>query len=449
MNMATVVLVNSPFYRILQSSNNQVRLQQAVLSPILERAGHTVFQYNADADRPENLRDWRAIYGTPTEQYKAVVKDPAHPIWREVREVLEKYRPDWVGVTLFSGCIEQAARIAEIAKELGAKTVAGGAHPTTVGNLKLGGLVRLGGRTDLTPADLHMKGPWDAVCIGDGEDVVVDIVEGRLSGVIMAGNTKRLDDYPSPQRDNYVGPSWFRQSMLNKGSMLTSRGCTARCRFCAQHLVAGESMRWLSPEYVMGQIREIVYGYGETKLTMHDDVFTLAEKRVRKLCELIVREDVGLDFRIETRADCLSDETLDLLKRAGCTRIKLGIESAVQRLLDLMNKEIRMETVEDAVRRIQRVGIPITANVIVGYPTETNAEARQTLDWCRKMKFDNVSVSIYTAYEGTPDHSSYGGIGLDDPSEAFHTNVNLLALSTVEPETVDELLALNEGRMTR
>jgi len=199
----------------------------------------------------------------------------------------------------------------------------------------------------------------------------------------------------------------------------------------------------------MGQIREIVYGYGETKLTMHDDVFTLAEKRVRKLCELIVREDVGLDFRIETRADCLSDETLDLLKRAGCTRIKLGIESAVQRLLDLMNKEIRMETVEDAVRRIQRVGIPITANVIVGYPTETNAEARQTLDWCRKMKFDNVSVSIYTAYEGTPDHSSYGGIGLDDPSEAFHTNVNLLALSTVEPETVDELLALNEGRMTR
>ena len=439
-----VLLINPPFYRILGSTNNLVRLQQAALSSILTEAGHEAYQYNADADLPENFRDWRTLYSTPIEQYKAVVKNVNHEIWKEVAWVIDKIQPDCVAVTVFSGCIEQAARISEICGVRGIRVFAGGAHPTTVGNLKLGGLEGQSGPTNLQSDELHLKGTWDGVCIGDGEDAILKFVEGEWGGVCLAGNIRHLDTYPYPQKDNYVGPSWFKQEMLEKGSLLTSRGCRYRCTFCAQNLVAGESMRWHSLDYVMGQLKELVYSFGTTRVTFFDDVFTLAEVRVRQLMELIIAEDLGLDFRIETRADCMSEKTVRLLAKAGCTRVKLGIESGVQEVVDRMNKKLKLEAVGDAVEKLKRHGIGITGNFIVGYPDETDEQAHTTIAFAKSLDLDNYSVSIYTAYSGTIDYDRYGGIGLNDPAELFHTNKNLLALSTVRPETVDEFLALNK-----
>jgi radical SAM superfamily enzyme YgiQ (UPF0313 family) len=446
--MAKILLINPPFYRILGSTNNLVRLQQAVLSAILTERGHEVYQYNADADRPENLRGWKTLYATPIEQYKAMVRSREHPIWKEVEDVIEEIAPDWVGVTVFSGCVEQAARISEIARERNIKTIAGGAHPTTVGNLKLGGLGTETRVTDLHSGSLLLRGAWDAVCVGDGEDAIVRIIEDDWRGVILGGNVRSLDSYPYPEKDNYIGPPWFKQEMLEKGSLLTSRGCKYRCTFCAQNLVAGESMRWHSLEYVMGQLRELVYSYGTTRVTFYDDVFTLAEARVRKLMELIIAEELGLDFRIETRADCLSEETVRLLAKAGCTRVKLGIESGVQEIVDKMNKKLDLQHVVDASARLKKHGIAITGNFILGYPGETDEQAKQTIEFARSLKLDAYSLSLYAAYAGTVDYDKYGGIGLDDPSEQFHTNRNLLALSSVKPETVDQFLALNEGGAT-
>lgn len=440
-----VLLINPPFYRVLGSLNNIMRLQQATLSAILTRRGHDVRQYNADSDRPENLRSWATLYATPAEQYKKVVKDPAHPLWKEVAEVIDKFSPDCVGVSIFSGCIEQAARISEICRARGIRVIAGGAHPTTVGNLKLGGLTGEPGPTALTPTDLAMRGEWDAVCVGDGEEAVVPLVEGAWGGVCLAGNIRHLDSYPYPEKDNHIGPPWFRQEMLEKGALLTSRGCKFRCTFCAQNLVAGESMRWHSLDYVMGHIRELVYGFGATRLIFYDDVFSIAEPRVRKLMGLIIAEDLGLDFRIETRADCLSEETVRLLAKAGCTRVKLGIESGVQEVVDHMNKKLDLRAVTEAVARLKRHGIAITGNFILGYPGESDAQARQTIEFARSLGLDAYSISLYTAYFGTVDYDKYGGVGLSDPSELFHTNRNLLALSGVRPETVDEFLALNGG----
>ena len=220
------------------------------------------------------------------------------------------------------------------------------------------------------------------------------------------------------------------------------------CTFCCQNLVAGESMRWHSLEYVMRQIRELVYVYNTTRLTMYDDVFTLAEKRVQALMRLIIPTSLNLDFRIETRADCLSEETVRLLALAGCTRIKLGVESGVQEIVDRMNKKLNLQAVRDAVALCKKYGIGVTCNWIVGYPGESDLQARQSIEFARSLDVENHSVSIYTAYAGTVDYDKYGGIGLGDPSELFHTNKNLLALSGVKSETVDEFLALNKV-MTR
>src|SRR3990167_7031390 len=433
--MAKVLLINPPFYRILGSTNNLVRLQQAALSAVLTEHGHEVYQYNADADHPENTHDWTTLYATPIEKYKAVVMSHDHEIWKEAKEVIKKISPDCIGVTVFSGCIEQAARLSEIGREFGIKMFAGGSHPTTVGNLKLGGLDHESRRTVLTSTDLHLKGVWDGVCIGDGEEAILKFISGGWEGVCLGGNIKHLDSYPYPQKDNYVGPSWFKQTMLEKGSLLTSRGCRYRCTFCAQNLVAGESMRWHSPEYVMGQIKELCYSYGgengydgKVRLTFYDDVFTLAERRVQRICELITDSDLHLDFRIETRADCLCDDTIAALTQAGCTRVKLGIESGVQEIVDKMNKKLDLKQVVKAVERLKAAGIGITGNFIVGYPGETDEQAHQSITFARSLQLDSYSVSVYTAYAGTPDYSSYGGVGLDDPSELFHTNKNLLVL---------------------
>jgi anaerobic magnesium-protoporphyrin IX monomethyl ester cyclase len=216
-------------------------------------------------------------------------------------------------------------------------------------------------------------------------------------------------------------------------------------------------MRWHSPDYVLGQIKEMVYSFGSdgqgvdgiVRMTIFDDVATLAEVRFRRICEMIVEADMRLDFRIETRADCLSEETVKALKAAGCTRVKLGIESGVQDIVDRMNKKLDLREVSKAVERLKRHGIGITGNFICGFPGERDSDAKKTIEFARMLDLDSYSVSVYTAYFGTVDYDKYGGVGITDPAEMYHTNKNLLALSTVKPETVDEFLALNEGRMTR
>jgi anaerobic magnesium-protoporphyrin IX monomethyl ester cyclase len=89
------------------------------------------------------------------------------------------------------------------------------------------------------------------------------------------------------------------------------------------------------------------------------------------------------------------------MKRAGCIRLRLGVESGSQRILDLMKKRINKTQIEKAVKMCKKVGIEAFCFFMLGYPTETEKEMRETIDFAIKLNPDWAMFSITTPYPQT------------------------------------------------
>jgi len=90
------------------------------------------------------------------------------------------------------------------------------------------------------------------------------------------------------------------------------------------------------------------------------------------------------------------------MKRAGCAKLDIGVESGNQRILDLIKKDITLEDVRKAVRILKHNNMFWSGFFMFGFPTETAEEALDTLKFLYEIKPDWANISIFTAYPGTP-----------------------------------------------
>jgi len=89
------------------------------------------------------------------------------------------------------------------------------------------------------------------------------------------------------------------------------------------------------------------------------------------------------------------------MKKAGCWSIHYGIESGSQRLLDLIQKDVTIKQIKDALVLTKKAGIEIKAFFMIGLPTETRMESLQTLKFMKEVNPDWVQVTITVPYPGT------------------------------------------------
>jgi len=133
-----------------------------------------------------------------------------------------------------------------------------------------------------------------------------------------------------------------------------------------------------------------------------DDTFTVKKKRVRDICEGILREKIRLRWSCLSRVDTLDEETLRLMKKAGCRRIYIGIESYSQRVTDYFRKGYRCESINDSVAVIKKAGLESVGFIIVGSPFEDRDDFRRTLEGVLMSSLDFVIVTKLVPYPGTP-----------------------------------------------
>lgn len=194
--------------------------------------------------------------------------------------------------------------------------------------------------------------------------------------------------------------AWTKAHGYFSMNMVSSRGCPYRCNWCAKpisgnkfHLrpaaTVAEEMEWLK---VRAGVQHIWFG---------DDIFGLNQHWVEQFAAEVTKRDAAVPFKIQSRADLMSEQTVLHLKTAGCAEVWLGVESGSQAVLNAMDKGLSLSSVIAARQRLKDVGIRACFFIQLGYPGETWIELQETIAFVRKTRPDDIGVSFSYPLPGT------------------------------------------------
>ena len=186
--------------------------------------------------------------------------------------------------------------------------------------------------------------------------------------------------------------------------VITSRGCPSLCTFCCTKMVHKNKIRARSPENVIKEMEWLVKNYDINKISIFDDNFTFYKKHALEICDLYKKSNIPVKFDVPqgVRIDRVDEELLIALEEAGCNYIGVGVESGVQRTLDIVNKGSSIPGIEEKINLIKKcTEIKLIGFFIIGFPHETIADILKTIDFALKLKLDYATFTIFTPFPGT------------------------------------------------
>lgn len=399
-----IILIDPPFYRFIKYYNRFFPLGLACLAAVLRQDGHQVLIYDADANKNKaEEMDFSAL----EEKYPEYIKNVnnlSHPIWKELREVLGEFKPELVGISVFTAKVASAFRIAEIVKDLyhDIPVVMGGPHPSVKSeeSLKISPFVDFVVRGEAEKSfpelvnAIEKEGPY-------GEIKGLSFKEnGLISHNPPAEFIQDLDQLPYPARDLLLNRNSYTSEDM--GLIMSGRGCPFDCTFCSSAGVWHRVVRFRSVENVMGEIRQVQSDYGTVQFSFKDDIFTIKPKRVLEFCELLKHNKPNLKWDCNVRVNLIGEDMLTEMKSAGCNGVKVGIESGSDRVLrDVMKKNITVAKIKHAADLIHKSSLHWTGYFMMGLPTETEEEMLQTLELMQQIRPHFASLSVYEPLPGT------------------------------------------------
>ena len=335
--------------------------------------------------------------------YKDACNDNEHHVWKEVQKVIEDYSPDVVGISVLTPKLTSAMRIAEITKEVDSKTiVVCGNHQSTS-----------------RPNELLTNRFVDFLIRGEGEQTFLELIQTLIAGaksyeeieglsfkkngdIINNDPRKLLQDLhslPIPDRSLLWRSDTYSNDQLSM--VMTSRGCPFNCGFCASSTIWKRKVRFRNIDHVFREIRELKDKYGIKNITFMDDSFTISSKRVEAFCNALIAERMNITWSCLTRVDIITDSLIELMKKAGCSKVVVGIESGSERMLEFTNKGITLSAIRNAVKILKRHNIFWAGFFLFGLPTETEEEIMETVNFMKELKPDWAHISLFTPYPET------------------------------------------------
>jgi anaerobic magnesium-protoporphyrin IX monomethyl ester cyclase len=266
---------------------------------------------------------------------------------------------------------------------------------------------------------------FDALVLGEGESAIIEVVTDALGSGIKPtyrqGKPVTLDDYPYPNR-KYLNKAavvlpgiLFNDPMHLKGtSVLFSRGCPFNCHFCANKGVRPGPVRFRSPPLMMDEIEYLKQEYGVEALAIKDEnVIPLNTRIARPYLEALAKSDIK--WRGQTRANGVHPDMVKLAKEAGCHSLALGIESADEKVLRMMNKQLDLVEAKGFIRLLRETGIDIRIHLILGLPGETDDIVQKTQDFIDEANPSSVLLHLFCPMPGSRifHHPEQFGIEID------------------------------------
>jgi len=210
-------------------------------------------------------------------------------------------------------------------------------------------------------------------------------------------SARRALELPMPARD-LIDFGAYREAWKNAHgkfslNLIAGRGCPFRCNWCAKPIF-GDSYQLRDAADVAEEMRLLKEVYGAEHLWFADDIFGLNRHWLDDFAAAVERLQCAVPFKIQARADLLTREAVRALKRAGCQEVWMGAESGSQKVLDAMDKGLRVEEVVAARAHLKREGICACYFLQLGYPGERWEDLQRTIALVRKTRPDDVGVSF-------------------------------------------------------
>ena len=171
---------------------------------------------------------------------------------------------------------------------------------------------------------------------------------------------------------------WQRRHGCYAMNLATTRGCPFHCNWCAKPIY-GQRYAVRSPANVVDEIAWLRREFQPDSLAIVDDVFALQPGWLSRFAGLVQASRLRVPFRCLMRADQIDADTVPALVASGCRMVWMGAESGSQRILDAMEKGVRVEQIRDAARRLQAAGVGVGLFLQFGYPGERWDDIEATL----------------------------------------------------------------------
>jgi len=328
------------------------------LGTILKKAGHEIKVFKEDMIR---------VYNEKTDELHTSIKEA-----------------DVIGITAVTHSVNRAYRIADAIKRKypDKRIIMGGSHASALPHEAL----------------QHV----DQVVIGEGENVVKDVFEGANKNQIVYGTRLDINDVPVLDLDLLQG---FKNKngkiKLKTAPIMASRGCPHNCIFCSVTQMFGRKYRIKDADLVMEEVMKR-YNEGFRSLFFYDDNFAANHNKTKIFLEKLIQADLDLTWSSQFSIHVAKDkELIDLLNRAGCTTLFIGVESINPQALKDYNKSQSVSLIIESIDTLLSAGLKVHSMFILGAESDNAKTIEETIHFSRDSKSTTAQFSILFPIPGT------------------------------------------------
>jgi radical SAM superfamily enzyme YgiQ (UPF0313 family) len=361
-------------------------------------------------------------------------------------KIIEIEKPELVGITATTPVFYSALKMAEIVrKNSSAYTVIGGIHAT------------------LMPVECAESSFIDFVVVGEGEKTIIELVNSILNksdfanikgltykkGKEIIQNEARepiqdLDAIPFPARHLFKNQKYTYPDALRypASPIITSRGCPGNCTFCTAKFLHGKRFRCRSAENVLDEIELLIKDYGVREIHIWDDNFITNRNRVFAFRDGIIKRNIKVLFSFPNgiRADFINRDILKALKDFGTYSVAIGVESGNQNILDMIQKGIKLEQIENAFNLAKEMKLETWGFFLLGLPGEDKNTMKDTIDFAIKLDPDIAKFHVLKPFPKSVVYDQLKAQGLIVDENYIHYGIHTKPVHRLPDVSQEELL---------
>lgn len=319
----------------------------------------------------------------------------------DCKKIIFNQKADIVGITCMTSNFHGVLEAARFAKQAGSIVVIGGPQLSAY------------------PKESVSYDFIDFGIIGEAEESMVKLAEAiknkknyeNIPGLIYKKKgeinqnspaiIKNLDKLPPPAF-NLLPVSKYDCVITEKPvlTMITSRGCPFKCGFCFKQ-PTDKFFRKRNPKKVVDEIEDLIKKYNVKEIMFYDDTLTLDREHIMNMCNEILKRGIKIKWQAPTRINSVDRELLKLMKKAGCTMLRYGVESGDENILKIMKKGTTLEKIKQVFKLSKEIGIETFSYFIIGYVGETPATMNNTIQFAKEIDPDMAMFTVATPYPKT------------------------------------------------
>lgn len=262
----------------------------------------------------------------------------------------------------------------------------------------------------------------DIAVIGEGEYTMLEIINNlqhgesleNIKGVSYRVNGKikinpfrelisNLDSLPFADWDSLpMDKYWYSWTVKkNYAGLSVSRGCPYSCTFCAYYTTLGKKFRKRSPQNIIEEVKLLYDKFNVRNIYFTDSTINVDNKWLNEICEGLLKLNRPLIWGCHVRADRLHKETIKLMKKSGCNRMFIGVESADNTVLKKMKKGETIEGIREGIMKLHEIGFYPDLGFILGMPGDTEESIMKTINFAKEFKKNLVVFTLAAPFPGT------------------------------------------------